>query len=138
MVFNTQQDVGTLIYTGPSPYNVVDNVTDFLALEIKKGKLRMHINFGSGTKILELEQRVDDGKDHFLVMRWTNDTVQIELDDKTCSNEVNPSRNQCFLQITTHDSSHHYLNVNGPLHVGGVSFGGDRFGDIANSIGLDR
>ena len=58
MVFNTQQDVGTLIYTGPSPYNVVKNVTDFMALEIQKGKLRMFINFGSGTKILELEQRV--------------------------------------------------------------------------------
>ena len=83
-------------------------------------------------------QKVDDDKDHYLVLRWTNDTIQMELDDKTCSNEVNPSRNQCFLQVTTHDWTNHFLNVNGPLHVGGVSFGGDRFDTIAASIGIKR
>jgi hypothetical protein len=77
--------------------------------------------------------------DHFLVLRWTNDTVQMELDDKTCSNDIASTvQNQCFLQITMHDSRHHYLNTNGPLHVGGVSFGPDRFGDVARLVGVDR
>ncbi|TRY62862.1 hypothetical protein TCAL_07709 [Tigriopus californicus] len=137
-VFNTQMDVGTLLYTGPSPNNIVENVEDFMAVEIRKGRPRMLVNFGSGTKTLELEQRVDDGKDHFLVIRWTNDTIQMELDQKTCSNEVSPARNQCFLQITTHEWTHHYLNTNSPLHVGGVSFGGDRFSEISKSIGVTR
>ena len=81
---------------------------------------------------------MDDGVDHYIVLRWTNDTVQMELDDKTCSNEVQPSRNQCFLQVTTHDMRNHYLNTNGPLHVGGVSFGGRRFDQISDLLGLDR
>ncbi len=62
----------------------------------------------------------------------------MELDDKTCSNEVQPSRNQCFLQVTTHDMERHYLNTNGPLHVGGVSFGGDRFREVSQLLGLHR
>ena len=62
----------------------------------------------------------------------------MELDDKTCTNEVSPSRNQCFLQITTHDMKNHFLNTNSPMHVGGVSFGGARFDDISTLIGVAR
>jgi hypothetical protein len=36
----------------------VENVTDFLAIELQNGKLRMFVNFGSGTKILALEHKV--------------------------------------------------------------------------------
>lgn len=99
----------------------------------------MLVNFGSGTKLLSLNQRVDDSKDHFLAVRWTNDTVQMELDDKTCSNEISSaSRHNCFVQITTHDSTHHYINTNGPLHVGGVSFGKHQFDDLAKALNLNR
>ena len=91
MTFNTGYDEGLLVYTGPSPNNVVDNVTDFLSIELKKGKLTMLVNFGSKPKLLNLNQRVDDSKDHFLTVRWTNDTVQMELDDKSCSNEISSS-----------------------------------------------
>lgn len=82
--------------------------------------------------------QVDDDADHFIVLRWTNDTVQMELDDKTCSNEVSPSKNQCFLQVTILDMKKRYLNTNGPLHVGGVSFGDTRFKEIASRLGLSR
>jgi hypothetical protein len=58
LYFNTQSAEGTVLYAGPSPNNFVPNVTDFLALEIEKGKARMFINFGSGTRMLQLEQRV--------------------------------------------------------------------------------
>lgn len=94
----------------------------------------MKVNFGSGTKLLNLNKRVDDSLDHFLTVRWTNDTVQMELDDKSCSNEIQ----SCFSQISTHDMSHHYINTNGPLHVGGVSFGASRFSQLADSLGLGR
>ena len=134
MTFNTAYDRGTLVYTGPTPDNVVENVTDFLSIELQKGKLTMKVNFGAGTKLLNLNKRVDDSKDHFLTVRWTNDTVQMELDDKSCSNEIQ----SCFSQITTHDSSHHYINTNGPLHVGGVSFGAHRLAELANTLQLDR
>ena len=141
MIFKTGEPDGTLVYLGPShPNNVVENVTDFLSIELKKGKLTMLVNFGSGTKLLNLNQRVDDGKDHFLTVRWTNHTVQMELADKTCSNEISSasSRHNCFRQIMIHDSTHHYINTNGPLQVGGVSFGAEGFQDISDALGLNR
>ena len=58
LVFNTQMEEGTLLYTGPSPNNFVENVTDFLAIELQNGKLKMFVNFGSETKILALEHKV--------------------------------------------------------------------------------
>jgi hypothetical protein len=58
LIFNTQADEGTIFYVGPSPYNIVPNVSDFLGLEVFKGKLRTFVNFGSGTKVLSLDQRV--------------------------------------------------------------------------------
>ena len=42
------------------------------------------------------------------------------------------------LQISTHGAPFRYLNTNGPLHVGGVSFGGDRFREVSDLLGLDR
>lgn len=71
-------------------------------------------------------------------MRWTNDTVQMELDSRTCSNDVSPKRNQCFIQITTHDSRRRLLNTVGPLQVGGVSFGTGGMSDVAGLIGVPR
>ena len=62
MTFNTAYDEGLLVYAGPSPNNIVKNVTDFLSIELKKGKLTMLVNFGSKPKLLNLNQRVDDSK----------------------------------------------------------------------------
>ena len=49
---------GMLLYVGPSPNNFVENVTDFLAIELTNGKLKMFVNFGSGTRVLALEHKV--------------------------------------------------------------------------------
>ena len=49
-----------------------------------------------------------------------------------------PYRQNCFVQISTHDISHHYINTNGPLHVGGISFGYKRFEELASALKLDR
>jgi len=139
MTFNTAYDEGLLVYAGPSPNNIVKNVTDFLSIELKKGKLTMLVNFGSKPKLLNLNQRVDDSKDHYLTVRWTNDTVQMELDDRSCSNDISSAtRQNCFVQISTHEISHHYINTNGPLQVGGISFGYSRFDELATALKLDR
>ena len=139
MTFNTEYEEGLLVYVGPTPYNILPNVSDFLSIELKKGRLNMRINFGSEVKLLNLGQRVDDHQDHFLTVRWTNDTVQMELDDKSCSNDISSAtRQNCFDQISTHDTRYHYINTNGPLHVGGVSFGRSRFGELASALQLNR
>ena len=135
LIFKTQSPSGTLLYNGPTPNTVITDVTDFMLLEIVDGKLKLYINFGSGVRELELGQQVDDNKEHYLAMRWTNDTVQMELE--SCSNEISSSRRNCFDQKTTHDSKHRYLNTNGPLQVGGISFAENSFDQFAtNSLGI--
>ena len=48
------------------------------------------------------------------------------------------SRN-CFVQKTTHDSLNRYLNTNGPLQVGGLSFTEEKFTDFATAaLGVPR
>ena len=138
--FKTSQEYGTLLYTGPYPNNINANVTDFLAVELVKGKLKMEINFGSHTEFIDLTQRVDDSEDHYLAIRWTNETIQMELDNQECANEISSggdSRQKCFRQIMIH-GTHHYINTNGPLHVGGVSFGADKFQELAKKLKLNR
>ena len=58
LIFKTQSPVGTLLYNGPLPTTVVPGVSDFMLLEIVDGKLKLHINFGSGVRTLELGQQV--------------------------------------------------------------------------------
>ena len=100
-------------------------------------KIDDNSNVFKGTKLLNLNHRVDDSRDHFLTVRWTNHTIQMELADKTCSNEIG-ERNNCFRQDMIQDSTHHYINTNGPLQVGGVSFGAGRFQDLSDALGLNR
>ena len=58
LIFKTQSPDGTLLYNGPTPNTIVPDVTDFMLLQIKEGKLKLYINFGSGVRILELGQQV--------------------------------------------------------------------------------
>ena len=58
LIFKTQSPVGTLLYNGPLPNTAITGVSDFMLLEIVDGKLKLHINFGSGVRMLELEQQV--------------------------------------------------------------------------------
>ena len=60
-----------------------------MLLEIVDSRLKMYYNFGSGVQILELDKEVDDNREHYLAMRWTNDTIQMDLDRQSCSNDRN-------------------------------------------------
>ena len=59
LIFKTQSPVGTLLYNGPLPNTAATGVADFMLLEIVDGKLKLHINFGSGVRTLDLEQQVN-------------------------------------------------------------------------------
>lgn len=64
-----------------------------------------------------------------MVLSWTNSSVQMELE--SCSNQVTVPRENCFVQQSTSDLTHHFLNTNGPLQVGGASFSSS---DFASSL----
>jgi len=132
--FTTKQSSGLLLYQGPSPNTVVANVTDFLALEVKDGKLKYYLNFGSTTQIGVLQKDVSDGEEHSVVMSWTNSSVSLLLDHGECLRNVR----DCHLQNPRPPGKSQYFNSNGPLQVGGLYFGSLRLEDVSRSLGLTR
>jgi len=133
-VFTTKKTDGLLLYQGPSPNTIVENVTDFFALELEKGKLKYFLNFGDETWIGELEKNVADDNEHLVQLRWSNESVSLIIDGGACSNDIR----HCQLQASRPGGDSQFLNSNGPLQVGGLYFGEDRLRDLAAKLGLSR
>ena len=124
--FTTKKDSGLLLYQGPSPNTIVENVTDFFALELRRGKLAFFLSFGSDVWRGELDKNVNDENEHSVNVRWSNETVLMTIDGGACS-----EFRQCNLQAPRPGGRSQYLNSNGPLQVGGLYFGHDRIPDLA-------
>lgn len=56
MTFNTGYQEGLLVYAGPSPNNIVKNVTDFLSIELKR-KIDYVGQFWIKTQIVESQSK---------------------------------------------------------------------------------
>ena len=91
--------------------------------------------------------QIADNKDHDLTVSWQSGLIKMELDEKSCMNDISytsggdggqgsrrsGSRNSCYVEVSTHNSKYQILNTNGPLHVGGVSFGASEFQKMARA-----
>ena len=95
-VFTSKKSDGLLLYQGPSPNTIVENVTDFFALELQDGKLKYFLNFGDETWIGELEENVADDREHLVNLRWSNESVSLVIDGGACSNDIK----HCQLQVS--------------------------------------
>ena len=83
-----------LLYQGPSPNTIIENVTDFFALELRQGKLNFFLSFGSGVWRGELEKNVNDEHEHSVNVRWSNETILMTIDGGACADF-----RQCNLQV---------------------------------------
>ena len=88
------KDNGLLLYQGPSPNTVVENVTDFFALEMKAGRLNYYLSFGSDVWQGELEKNVADGEEYNVNIRWSNESVGMTIDGGVCK-----EFSHCTLQV---------------------------------------
>ena len=132
-VFTTKKESGLLLYQGPSPNTIVENVTDFFALELRQGKLTFFLSFGSAVWRGELDKNVYDEHEHTVNVMWSNQTIKMTIDDGVCTDF-----RQCNLQSRRPQGQSHYMNSNGPLQVGGLYFGHDRVSDLARGLGIDK
>jgi len=133
-IFTSKKADGLIFYQGPSPNTIVENVTDFFALELEKGKLKYFLNFGDETWIGELEKNVADDREHLVDLKWSNDSVSLVIDGGACSNDIR----HCSLQANRPGGNSQYLNSNGPLQIGGLYFGEDRLRDLSAKLGVSR
>merc|ERR1719427_2571710 len=131
-VFTSKKASGLLLYQGPSPNTIVENVTDFFALEIKDGRLNYYLSFGSDIWRGELKKKLDDDNDHTVNIKWSNETVSMTIDGGACS-----EFSHCNLQADRPHGRSQFMNSNGPLQVGGLYFGHGRISDLARGLGVD-
>ncbi|KAI9564700.1 hypothetical protein GHT06_008441 [Daphnia sinensis] len=108
---------GLILYSGPTAVPPDTTVSDFLAVELREGSPVLYLDLGSGTKRLELPDRsrnLVDGKAHDLEISWNQRSVQMRLGQ--CSD----GQPYCSASSSL-VGSNEYLNVNGPLQVGGIT-----------------
>ena len=110
---------GLLLYQGPSPNTVVVDqgrpVTDFMAIELQDGKLKYFLNLGAETWVGSLERELADNQEHSVLVRWSNTSVTLEIDDGSCHGaEIK----HCQLVAEGPKGRNaDFLNSNGPLQV---------------------
>ncbi|XP_066967735.1 neural-cadherin-like [Macrobrachium rosenbergii] len=130
--FLTTSLEGTILYNGPITFQNFNKhmVTDFIALEIVDGRLRLLINFGSGTLHLPVNSsgELNDGRWHKADIFWDKETAILAMDqcseanvyESKGSTESNIDLSTCHAQGTL-PPFNEYLNVNSPLQVGGLA-----------------
>lgn len=108
---------GLILYAGPTAVPPDTTVTDFLALELHEGSPVVYLDLGSGTRRLELGDRsrtLVDGKRHDVEISWDQRSVRMRIDQ--CQG------GQAFCSASAGlMGSNEYLNVNGPLQLGGIT-----------------
>lgn len=108
---------GLILYSGPTAVPPDTTVTDYFAVELREGSPVLYLDLGSGTRRLELPDRsrnLVDGKAHDLEVSWNQRSVQMRLD------QCNDGQPYCSVSSGL-VGTHEYLNVNGPLQVGGIT-----------------
>ncbi|XP_063231568.1 DE-cadherin [Bacillus rossius redtenbacheri] len=107
------KDDGLILYMGPVRHNPALPVQDFMSLELKSGYARLLMDYGSGTTFVEhTDSKLSDGKLHLIEVIWSKTSIELKVD--------NCQKSSC-LALTTPEGPNEYLNVNGPLQVGGAT-----------------
>lgn len=137
-------DNSLVFYFGPMTYNPKLRVQDFMALELQQGYAVLYIDYGTGTARLNQRQiKLTDGKSHRIDVLWTKtvrENSPFALRHLVCETKVEPKCLQIFrfssfqsielkvdncaisacLSLTAPQGTNEFLNVNGPMQVGGT------------------
>uniref|UniRef100_UPI00398EE59D chondroitin sulfate proteoglycan 4-like n=1 Tax=Pristiophorus japonicus TaxID=55135 RepID=UPI00398EE59D len=98
--------VKTVIVQAPLLYHAGWQ-TDFIAVEIADGHLRVLIDNGSGIVVLDNTRFVSDGKWHSVKLLFDTNHVQVTVDDALSQNQLINSKKP-------------YLGLQGHLFIGGI------------------
>ncbi|XP_064079326.1 neural-cadherin-like isoform X1 [Macrobrachium nipponense] len=130
--FLTRRPEGLLFYNGPITPPETDEmiVSDFIALELEKGRPRLLVDFGSGTLQLRVNTKnhLNDGTWHRVDIFWDTENVRIDVDNCVAAEVQEPEDGSepifdssgCQAKGTI-PPFNEYLNVNAPLQLGGLA-----------------
>ncbi|KAF6207435.1 hypothetical protein GE061_018678 [Apolygus lucorum] len=103
---------GLVFYVGPTtrPGSSL-YVQDFMSLEVRDGFPLLYVDFGSGTvKVSQNAIKLDDGRSHRIDVIWSKAAIELQVDNCKLPN---------CLSLTPPAGDNEFLNVNGPLQIGG-------------------
>lgn len=108
-----QLDHGLVLYIGPQTFNGALNVTDFLALELVGGYPVLSVDYGSGA--ITVEHR------HHRLVGGRTYQIDIWLQRSSVEMTVDRCRLSTCMSLGAPQGPNQYLNVNGPLQLGGAA-----------------
>jgi len=106
-----------VVYAGPRALPPDTSISDYMAVELMAGSPVLYMDLGSGTQRLQLadaSRSLVDGKLHDVEISWNERSLQMRIDQ--C-----PGGQSWCIASSTLIGDHQYLNVNGPLQIGGIS-----------------
>ncbi|XP_072152433.1 DE-cadherin isoform X2 [Bemisia tabaci] len=106
---------GLILYGGPfNHHRSSASAQDFISLELQDGYPVLLVDYGSGTSRLAHNHiRLTDGHMHRIDIYLSRSSIELQVD--------NCKQPPC-LSLTTPEGANEFLNINGPLHVGGTAF----------------
>ncbi|EFN77871.1 DE-cadherin [Harpegnathos saltator] len=120
-------DNSLVFYFGPITYSPKLGIQDFMALELQQGYAVLYIDYGTGTARLEQKQiKLTDGKSHRIDVLWTKTSIELKVDNCAIS---------ACLSLTAPQGTNEFLNVNGPMQVGGTL---SNLAYLATKLGWDH
>ncbi|XP_059477254.1 DE-cadherin isoform X2 [Neocloeon triangulifer] len=103
---------GLLFYVGPIASTGL-KVQDFMSLEVSGGYPKLLVDYGTGTASLEQNKiKIADGHPHHIVIKWGPENFEMVVDSCTMGT---------CMSVSPPAGINKFLNVNGPLQVGGTS-----------------
>ncbi|XP_068200505.1 neural-cadherin-like [Palaemon carinicauda] len=131
MEFLTVQMQGLLIFNDALALSQDDGqfTSDFISLELENGQPRLLLDYGSGTVQLKINgtHSLADGQWHRIDLFWDTEEVRIEVDhcmtavDQEHTPEIDGSFDTSSCRaVSSIPPFNRFLNVNGPLQVGGI------------------
>nr|CAD7447516.1 unnamed protein product [Timema bartmani] len=89
------------------------SISDFMSLELRSGFPRLLMDYGTGTVFVENKQiKLSDNKPHHIDVIWSKTSIELKVD--------NCQMSSC-LALTTPQGPNEFLNVNGPVQLGGTT-----------------
>lgn len=117
--FESRSIDGILLYSGPrnDAGDARDVVSDYLAVELRRGRPVFYLNLGDHTTTLEFgngSASLADDHVHQLEMKWNHSWVQMKVD------ECPTQSSQCWTSSPLSAGRHRLFNSKAPLQLGGV------------------
>lgn len=119
-----QTDHGLILYLGPLNYNPLLDVSDFLALELVKGYPVLTVDYGSGS--IRIEHR------HIQLQVGRSYQLDVILQKASIEMTVDNCRLSTCMSLGAPQGPNEFLNVNGPLQLGGTPIDIQRLGEQFN------